>query len=39
LKDHGETDQAVLTKLAGARYDADQVLGDLFPEASTPDDS
>ena len=32
LKTYGEANQAVLTKLVGARYDADQVLGDWFPD-------
>jgi len=32
LKAHGEVNQAVLTKVLGAHYDADQVLGDWLPE-------
>jgi Domain of unknown function DUF29 len=32
LKDHGEANPVTLMKIAGALYDADQVLGDWLPE-------
>jgi len=32
LKARGEANQAVLAKVLGARYDADQVLGEWFPD-------
>ena len=34
LKVYGEATPAVLAKVLGARYDADQVLGDWFPDRS-----
>jgi len=32
LRDYGEVNGAVLAKIMGASYDADQVLGDWFPD-------